>query len=97
MMARGRPRLRKSAVRDVASYVSTICSSWFSTTVLGNAKKARSAWTGEGARPYIHEQLDVQILHIQRIIFDELASRLDVFAHERSEDGFALGNILELY
>ncbi len=96
MVWSGRPRPRKGAVRDVASYVSTFCSSWFSTTVFGNEKKARSAWTGKGARPYT-SKLDVQILHIQRIIFDELASRLDVFAHERSKDGFALGNIFELY
>ncbi len=47
-----------------------------------------------GQRPV--PTLDIQILHIQRIILDELPPRLDVFAHERGEDSLALGNVFEL-
>src|SRR5262249_211014 len=36
--------------------------------------------------PIRENKLDVQILHIQRILFDELAPRLNVFAHQRGED-----------
>src|ERR1700746_3510715 len=43
------------------------------------------------------DRLDVQVLHIQRLPFDELAPRFDVFAHQRGEDGLALGNIFELH
>ena len=47
-------------------------------------------------RPY-RAKLDIQILHIQRIVFDELPPRLNVFAHERGENRLALGNVLELH
>src|SRR6202012_2997602 len=40
--------------------------------------------------------LDIQVFHIQRIVFDELAPRFDILAHKRGKDGFRLGNILEL-
>jgi hypothetical protein len=43
----------------------------------------------------VAEKLDIQILHIQRILFDELAPRFHVFAHEGSEDRLALGDVLE--
>lgn len=38
---------------------------------------------------------DVEILHIERIVFDELASALDVFAHQRGEDLFGLHQVFE--
>ena len=40
-------------------------------------------------------RLDIQILHIQRVIFDELAATLDILAHQRREDDLALGRVLE--
>jgi len=49
---------------------------------------------GEGARP---TQLDIQILHIQRVVFDEFAAGFDIFAHQGGEDGFALGDVFKPY
>ena len=41
------------------------------------------------------EELDVEVLHVERIFFDELATGFDVFAHQRGEDGLALRDVLE--
>src|SRR6266699_1739294 len=41
--------------------------------------------------------LNVEVLHIQSIFFDELAPRLDILAHQRSENGLALGDVFELH
>src|SRR5580692_3593827 len=41
--------------------------------------------------------LDIQILHIQSILFNKLAPCLHVLAHQGGEDGLALGNIFELH
>src|SRR5690242_14791226 len=40
---------------------------------------------------------DVQVLHVERVLLDELAPRFDVFAHERGEDGLAFGDIFQLH
>jgi hypothetical protein len=37
--------------------------------------------------------LDVQILHVERVVFDELPAGLYIFAHQSGEDGFALGDV----
>ena len=42
-------------------------------------------------------ELDIQVLHVQRVVFDELAAGFNVFAHQRGEDGFALGDVFELH
>jgi len=39
--------------------------------------------------------LDIEVLHIQRILFDEFPARFYVFAHQSCEDGFAFGNVFE--
>src|SRR5215471_6328393 len=39
----------------------------------------------------------VEILHIQGILFDELAPTLDVLAHKRRENLFALHGVFELH
>ena len=39
-------------------------------------------------------QLDVEVLYIQGIVFNELAPGLDVLAHQRAEDAFSLCQIL---
>ncbi len=44
----------------------------------------------------IARALDVQVLHIERIVFDKLATSFNVFAHQGCEDGFRLGNIFQL-
>ena len=41
--------------------------------------------------------LDVQILYIQRVLFDELPAAFDIFTHQRGEDLFGRGDILELH
>src|SRR5215469_17029532 len=32
--------------------------------------------------------LDVEVLHVQRVVFDELPAGFDVFAHKSRKDGF---------
>src|SRR5579885_2580368 len=39
--------------------------------------------------------LNIEVLHVQRVVFDELASRLHIFAHQRGKDGFGFGDVLE--
>ena len=41
--------------------------------------------------------LNIQILNIQRVVFDELPAGFHVFAHERAEDGFAFRDVFQLY
>src|SRR5215472_745787 len=41
--------------------------------------------------------LDVQVLHIQSVLFDELAPCFNVLAHQRGEDRLALCYGLELH
>jgi hypothetical protein len=43
------------------------------------------------------EFLDIQILHIQRILFDKLAPRFHILTHQRGKDGFALSDIFQLH
>jgi hypothetical protein len=43
------------------------------------------------------KELDIQVLHIERVVFDELAAGLYVLAHQGCEDGFAFGDIFELH
>jgi hypothetical protein len=38
---------------------------------------------------------DIQILHVERVIFDEFAATLYVFAHQRGEDDLALGGVFQ--
>jgi hypothetical protein len=38
-------------------------------------------------------RLDVQVLYVERVVFDKLSARFDVFAHQCREDGFALGDV----
>ena len=33
---------------------------------------------------------NIQVFHVQRVLFDELPAGFHVFAHEGGEDGFAL-------
>ena len=59
-----------------------------------------SLWAGEGPRAdrrQVGAPLDVQVLHIERVVFDELASGLHVLTHQSCKDGFALGDIFELH
>src|SRR5260370_6191952 len=42
------------------------------------------------------DRLNIQVLYIQRILFDELAPRCQILAHQGGEDGFAFGNVFEL-
>jgi hypothetical protein len=39
--------------------------------------------------------LDVQVLYVERVFFDELPAGFDVFTHQRGEDGLALGDVFE--
>jgi hypothetical protein len=43
------------------------------------------------------KNLDIQVLHVQSILFDELPACLDILTHERGEDRFRLSQILELH
>jgi hypothetical protein len=41
--------------------------------------------------------LDIQVLHVQRILLDELPAALHVFAHQSRKDLFTGRNIFKLY
>jgi hypothetical protein len=41
-------------------------------------------------------KLDIQILHVERIVFDKFAACFYVLTHQRGEDGLALGDVFEL-
>src|SRR5271165_4703365 len=74
-------------------------SSYLMRRGLKSAKKIkiiRLLGTAE-AVPFQDCQLDVEVLHVERIVFDEFAARFDVFAHERCENAFGFGQILELH
>jgi len=45
----------------------------------------------------ISSGLNIQVLHVQRVVFDEFAAGFNVFAHESGEDGFALGDVFKLH
>src|SRR5436305_6341849 len=40
---------------------------------------------------------DVQVLHVERVLLDELARRFNGLDHERGEDGLAFGDIFQLH
>ena len=42
------------------------------------------------------EGLDVEILHVEGVVFDKFAARFDVLAHERGEDGLGFGDVFKL-
>jgi len=42
-------------------------------------------------------KLDIQVLYVEGVVFDELSAGFYVLAHQRGEDGFALGDVFELY
>src|SRR4029077_15858093 len=52
-----------------------------SRALLGWALRPRSGQAPEGVCPYA-SGLDVQVLYVEGIVFDELAARFNVFAHE---------------
>jgi len=52
---------------------------------------------GIHGRSVAKELLDIQVLHIQRVFFDEFAAGFHVFAHQRGEDGLALGDVFEFH
>src|SRR5208282_6051794 len=63
-------------------------------------KLALSEVKGSGAlaqddSTYLHSS-DIQVLHVEGIVLDELAAGLYVFAHEGGEDGLALGDVFQL-
>lgn len=40
--------------------------------------------------------LDVEVLDVERVVFDEFATGFDVFAHQGGEDGLSFSDIFEL-
>src|ERR1700678_4441723 len=58
------------------------------------ASAASSGWTGE--TPSLRQPLDIEILYVEGVFFDEFAAGFYVFAHERGKDGFAFGDVFEL-
>src|ERR1700722_6682070 len=47
-------------------------------------------------RLQLYRWLDIEVLDVQGILFDELAAALDVFSHEGGEDLLAGGDVFEL-
>jgi hypothetical protein len=57
----------------------------------------RGAWW-PGQKPGSHtSKLDIQVLHIQRVVFDKLPPRFHVFTHEGGENGLGFRDVFELY
>ena len=52
------------------------------------AHKQKQASPAERPAPYLtcRTSLDVQVLYVQSILFDELTPRFHILAHERAED-----------
>src|SRR5437899_3574150 len=67
-----------------------LCDSWSWDS--GYAIRARSFRRGPNPEPRIPS--DVQVLHVQRVILDELPPRLDLVAHQRREHQVGFGVIL---
>src|SRR5947208_12626758 len=64
---------------------------------LRSALAGASPGLGRGKpRPHTSRS-DIQVLHIERIVFDEFAAGFDIFAHQGGEDGFALGDVFKPY
>jgi hypothetical protein len=62
----------------------------------GLGRPSLSAQKGRTGVSALH-LLDVQVLHIQRVVFYEFSAGFYVFAHQGGEDSFALGDVFELY
>lgn len=45
--------------------------------------------------PPLQFSLDIQVLHVQGVLFDELAARFHVFAHQCGKDGFGFRDIFQ--
>src|SRR6266545_6709805 len=56
-----------------------------------------SMLTGTLLRAMSVMRLDVEVLDVERVVFDELPARLDLIAHERGEHQVRLGVILRLH
>jgi hypothetical protein len=41
-------------------------------------------------------QLDIQVPHIQRVVFDEFAARFDGVAHQHREDLISLDRVVDM-
>jgi hypothetical protein len=44
----------------------------------------------------LKKRLDVEILHIESVVLNELATSFDVLSHQGGEDGLSLCNIFKL-
>jgi hypothetical protein len=64
---------------------------------LNVAKKNKKAEPfGSACLPYASSDLNIEVFHVQRIFFDELAPGFHVFAHQCGEDRLRLRNVLQL-
>jgi hypothetical protein len=102
--------LRYTLLREQSrafSGVAAFASDTFNLTGQGDPEQLSSARISAnffdvlGVRPETEPRpsgsgLDVQVPHIQRILFDELAPALDILAHQRRENGFGLGQVLQV-
>src|SRR6185369_11596886 len=64
-------------------------------TFVGQKEKGEPVWPPEG-RP-LSIRSDVQVLNVERVVFDELAACFHIFAHQGCKDGFALCNVFEFH
>ena len=58
-------------------------------TGIGSSARPAAAERAASAPPaaaFRRPRLDVQVLHVERVLLDEVAARLDVVAHQRGED-----------
>lgn len=45
----------------------------------------RLTWSSANGRPLRELRSDVEVAHVQRVLFDELAARFDLIAHQDAE------------
>ena len=57
-----------------------------------SGRQRSTSKAGEGARP-LEARLDIQVLYVQRVLFDELAPGFHVLAHQSAEDGLGFGDV----
>lgn len=69
--------------------------------ILSEAQRSRKPALSEPAAGESNGDLlfesDIQVLHIQSVVFNKLPPRLDILAHQRGENLFRLRQILQLH
>ena len=61
------------------------------------AEDSQSAQRNASGKIKLHHYLNIQVLDVQRVVFDELAPRFHILTHQRGENGLTLGEVFQLH